>query len=340
MPGEALVVWIETLSRQGSVTRRHRVELPAAGGEIRIGRGYDNHVIVDDPFVAAKHLRLTRDEGGALVVEDLGSANGLYVDQDRRRTARAVVDGKRTLRIGRTRLRVRQAGDAVAPERVMRPRMRLWPIVAVLGVVLLGGEALTTWLRETGERTVSDYLGPLLGICTAVVVWTSAWAILTRILSGRARFERHLVIALSGLAVIFVLNELTSYAAYALSQRPLVAYRYVAIWIIAAAIVFLHLRQLSQSRETAGVRLKLKLAVVTLLALGGIGWHTLSQWEAGQNSDRFAFLRGLKPPALRLAAAESEQAFFSLAGALKEPLDQSRTAPASGRGWNFDGDDD
>ena len=340
MPGEAVVLWIETLSRQGGVSRRHRVELPAEGGEIRIGRGYGSNVIVDDPFVAAQHLRITRDGSGTLVVEDMGSANGLYVDQDRRRTPRAVVDGNRTLRIGRTRLRVRQAADAVAPERIMRPRTQLWPIVAVLGVVLLGGEALTTWLRATGERTVTDYLAPLLAICTAAVIWTSAWAILTRILSGRSRYERHLVIALSGLVGIFLLNELTAYSAYALSQRPLVGYRYVATWILAAAIVFLHLRQLSQSRETAGVRLKLKLAAVTLMALGGIGWQTLSQWEAGQNSDRFAFLRNLKPPALRLAAGESDQAFFTRASALKAQLDEARAAQSSGRAWELVGEDD
>jgi hypothetical protein len=334
--GEATVLWIETLSRQGSVLERHRVELT---DEIRIGRGYDNHVVLDDPFVAARHLRLVRDEAGALVAEDLGSANGLYVDQDRRRTPRVLIDGKRTLRVGRTRLRVCQAQDAVAPERILRPRMQLWPVVAALGIVLLGGEALTTWLRETGERTVTDYLTPLLGICTTVVIWVSAWAILTRILSGRARYERHLVIALGGLAGIWCLNELTALAAYALSERSLIGYRYVATWIIAAVIVFLHLRQLSQSRETAGVRLKLKVAAVTVVALGGIAWQTLSQWESSQNSDRQAFLRGLKPPSLRVVAPQTQQAFFAQAQALKGPLDQARSQ-APGRLLDFEPDDD
>ena len=336
MSGEATVLWIETLSRQGSVLERHRVELM---DEIRIGRGYGNHVVLDDPFVAASHLRLVRDEAGALVAEDLGSANGLYVDQDRRRTPRVLIDGKRTLRVGRTRLRVCQTQDAVAPERILRPRMQLWPVVAALGIVLLGGEALTTWLRETGERTVTDYLTPLLGICTTVVIWVSAWAILTRILSGRARYERHLVIALGGLAGIWSLNELTALAAYALSERSLVGYRYVATWIIAAVIVFLHLRQLSQSRETAALRLKLKVAAVTVVALGGIAWQTLSQWESSQNSDRHAFLRGLKPPSLRVVAPQTQQAFFAQAQALKAPLDQARSQ-APGRLLDFEPDDD
>ena len=340
MSRDATVLWIETLSRQGSVVARHRIEFGfEPGDEIRIGRGYDNHVVLDDPFVGASHLRILRDEAGALVAEDLGSANGLYADQDRRRTPRIAIDARRTLRIGRTRLRVRQAADAVAPERIMRPRMQLWPVVAALGIVVLGGEALNLWLRETGERTVTDYLAPLLAICTTLVVWVSAWAILTRILSGRARFERHLVIALGGLAGIWCLNELTSFAAYALSERSLVGYRYVATWIIAAVVVFLHLRQLSQSRETAGVRLKLKTAAVTVMALGGIGWQTLSQWESSQNSDRQAFLRGLKPPSLRVVAPATQQAFFAQAQALKGPLDQARSQ-APGRLLDLDGDDD
>ena len=336
MSTETAVVWIEILSRHGGVVARHRLEL---GDEIRIGRGYDNHVVLDDPFVGAKHLRLLRDESGALVAEDLGSANGIYLDQDRRRTPRAVLDASRTLRIGRTRLRVRQAADAVAPERVERPRMRLWPIALVLGLIALGGEALTMWLGETSERTVTDYLGPLVALVIAVVVWTSVWALMSRIFSGRARFERHLLIALGGVLAMWSLTEFTPYAAYALSTREFVSYRYAALWIVGAVVVFLHLRQLSQSRETAGVRLKLKAAGVTLLALVGIAMQTLSHWESRQNTDGQSFLRALKPPSMRLARAESEHAFFARVAGLKGQLDQARKdGPV--RVWEFGEDDD
>ena len=338
MSADGKVLWIEVLSRHDAVVARHRVQA-AAGEEIRIGRGYDNHVIVDDPYVAARHLRLVCDEAGALVAEDLGSANGMFLDQDRRRAERAVVDGKHTIRIGRTRLRIRHSEDAVAPERVARPRMRLWPIVAILALVALAGEFLTMWLRTTGEQKVSDYLGPLVMLCVTVAVWTAGWAVLSRIFSGRARFERHLLIAVSGVVGLWLVTELSPYAAFALSQREFVAYRYVLTWLVGGLVCFLHLRQLSLSRETAGVRLKLKAGAVAALTLLGIGMQTLSQWESGQNTERQAYLRGLKPPTLKLARAQTSEGFFASAESLKTDLDRARSEPPRGL-WDYTGDDD
>ena len=54
-------IWIEVLSRlHHDVAARYRFsDVP-----ITIGRAYDNDVVVDDPHVAAHHLRITRGENG------------------------------------------------------------------------------------------------------------------------------------------------------------------------------------------------------------------------------------------------------------------------------------
>lgn len=324
MSAESKVLWIELVSRQGDVVARHRVEC-TAGEAIHVGRGYDNHVVLDDPYVAARHLRIAPDESGALVAEDLGSANGLFVNKDRRRTTRALLESTPTLRIGRTRLRIRQAGDAVPAERIARPRMQLWPVVTVLALAVLGGEFLTMWLRETTEQKPSDYLGPLLAMCASIAVWAAAWAIGSRIFSGRARFERHLLIALSGLAALWLVNEVSSYAAFAWSRREFAAYRYIPQWVLGAYILFLHLRQVNLTRESGARWLKLNAGAAALLAAIAIGMETLSRWEGSQHSDRQTYLRGLKPPTFRLARAESPGAFFSEAASLQGTLDRARS---------------
>ena len=51
---------------------------------------------------------------GALIAEDLGSANGLFEGDSDKRSARLALDGDRPIRIGRTYLRVREASYAVA----------------------------------------------------------------------------------------------------------------------------------------------------------------------------------------------------------------------------------
>jgi hypothetical protein len=94
------MIWVEILSRHRDVATRLRV----AGPEARIGRGYDNDVVVDDPYVAAQHLRIFRDDAGQLVAEDVGSANGMFLDRGKDRLGRIVIDGVRPIRIGQTLL--------------------------------------------------------------------------------------------------------------------------------------------------------------------------------------------------------------------------------------------
>jgi hypothetical protein len=114
------MIWVEILSRHRDVTSRVQI----AGRSATVGRGYDNDVIVDDPYVAPHHLRVSRGEAGELVAEDLGSANGTYLDGGKARITRAVIDGAKPLRIGQTLLRVRSSAYAVEPERMARANRR------------------------------------------------------------------------------------------------------------------------------------------------------------------------------------------------------------------------
>jgi hypothetical protein len=47
---------------------------------IRIGKANDNDYVANDPYVSRYHARLTRDAKGSLLLEDLDSANGTYVN--------------------------------------------------------------------------------------------------------------------------------------------------------------------------------------------------------------------------------------------------------------------
>lgn len=336
MASEDAMLWIEVLSRNDEVLARHRVR---PGSEVRIGRGYDNDVILDDPYVAARHLRIVRDLDGTLVAEDLGSVNGLLAGDDRRRVDRAVLDGQGSITVGRTRLRVRAADHQVEPERALRPRMRSWPLIALFAPLLLGAELLTTWLDRTTEDKLAEYLTPLLALCLFVAAWTTLWAVLSRIFAGRARYERHLLIALCGLLAFAVLSELSALAAFALSRRELVTYVYIVMWLLGGFVCFLHLRQLSASREAGQSRLKLKAGAAAVMALLGIGMQSLWQWEASASADRQSYVRDLQPPPVRLVAAQSETGFFAEVSKIKLSLDRAR-AERPGRVWPHETDDD
>jgi FHA domain len=308
------IIWVEVLSRHRDVVARHR----CVGPVVRIGRDYANDVVIDDPYVAPRHVRVMRDGAGVLVAEDLGSANGLFGERGSRRLGRVVLDGERLIRIGQSLLRIRDASHAVAPERLYASQTRLWPVLVILAAAVIAIEAGMTWLGETAEPRMNAYLAPVQYISLFVIGWTVAWSVLSRVFSGRARFERNLLIALGGLLVFSLFDELVKASGYVLSWRDLTAYEYVGTWSVVAVVCFLHLRELGPTR------LMLKGGIVTALLAVAIGMHILGQSEIRTVFDQQSYVRHLLPPALRLAAVRSETSFFADVAQLKGKLDRDR----------------
>ena len=52
------------------------------GDQIKIGRSADCQLILDDDYVSTRHARIYRSGDGYLV-EDLGSTNGTYLNNER-----------------------------------------------------------------------------------------------------------------------------------------------------------------------------------------------------------------------------------------------------------------
>jgi hypothetical protein len=325
------IIWVEILSRQRNVETRHR----CFGPLIRIGRSYDNDVVLDDPYVAPQHLRILRDdETGALVAEDLGSENGLLADRGERRD-RIVLDGDRAIRIGHTTLRIRDAAYAVAAERPVEPQKRLWPYALAVGAAILAIEIASLWLGETAEPKITRYLTPLLILSLASLGWIGGWALLARIFAGQARFERNLMIALSGLLAYSLYDEFVEFTAFSLSWRLLSTYQYVGSLCILAVTCFHHLREIGPTR------LWLKGGILAGLVCLAVATQTLRQSEAGFGYGSPVTTHRLLPPGLRLAPLKSEDAFFADVEKLKRRLDRARSeeSPLSGIGIDFAADD-
>ena len=319
------IIWIEVLSRHRDVLARHR----CAGPEVRIGRGYDNDVVIDDPYVAARHLTIRRDAVGALVAEDLGSENGTFADHGKTRQQRIALDGEHPIRIGQTYLRIRPASHAVPSARPQTGQFPAWPAPAALAVAILGFSALSQWLEETGETKLYTFLTAGLVLTFLVTAWTAGWAVLSRIFGSQARFERHLLIALAGMLIYRLYGEFLEVAAYAFSAQAMQAYRYIGTWTLLAVVCFLHLRTIGPTR------LWLKSGVVGGVLAIALATQTLSQSEMRSGNSQQDYVRRLMPPAFRLAPLRSEDAFFAQAMQLKPSLDHDRSTEPQGGGTLF-----
>jgi hypothetical protein len=326
------MIWVEILSRHHrDVAHRQRCD----SEDITIGRGYDNDVVVDDPFVSPRHLRIRRDEAGRLVAEDLGSANGLFTERGRKRQAAIVLHGDQPVRIGHTLLRVRERAHAVAAERVAPRSAHTWPITIGLVLILASLESTFAWLRDIGEPTPVAYVKWLMPLALALVIWPTLWSILSRIFSGQARYERNLLITVLGIMAYSLINELVMFLGFALSWRLPGTYEYVVVWLLVAVACFFHLRAMGPARSW------LKAGVVGTIAAVAIAVQTVTLGDGNPLFDRQATARPLLPPSFRLTTLHPPDRFLTDIDKLRERLDKDRRKdPGAGDAIRAAEDDD
>ena len=311
----AAVMWIEVLSRDGAVIARERIQ----SAEARIGRAFDNDVVVDDPHVAPHHLRVFRGEDGELVAEDLGTVNGLYPEHGANRVPRLSLRGEPGIRIGRTTLRVHDAAHPVAPERAMTPPRQHARWDAGLGAGLFLLILLINWLNLTQEPSANVVLLPMIGLATALAVWTGLWAVLSRIFFGQAQFALHLRIAVTACIAIVLWDLLTETLSYAFAWREVVEYAPLGAWAILATTCYAHLLAIGPRH------MKLVMGLMLALMASGAAMQQVTRSENRELVGQRATLGDLRPPVFRAVPLASAEAFFKDAEETRGRVDKART---------------
>ncbi len=314
---ESLVV-VEVLDRRGRVRERQRVtELP-----FRIGRAYDNDLILDDPTVCPHHAVID-ERDGEIGIADCGSVNGLT--SAREPHTRLAIETDTQVRLGRSTLRLRTPGfvppPAIAVAGKPGPLLRVLNHGSMLPGALLAA-LFTTYLgsvRESYARfTWTPFLTDLITALLVLLVWAGLWALLTRVLTPRGRFFAHLGITSIWLVGDTVIDLLSEYARFFFASIDGVSAGVaIAAWVLAAILFFGHLSltgALSRwARRGLAAGLALVLVAVTQLesALVNVDWtYTLPYWSR------------LQPVSPAWLPAEDSATFFDEAFGLADALDE------------------
>ncbi len=199
------IVFAEFLDKKGDVKERVRVDsFPAT-----VGRSYINSVIVDDPLVSPEHLRLSPDNEGGILIEDLNTENGTWLSASRTLIERHTIPagGEAVIRVGQTVLRLR--GD----DFVVRPTAPSTPLSGLSGrfventvtaFLIFGGcfgLCILVFAQSISKKIIwSDLTGKSLFLLIVLVVWTTFWSFFSRLVTRSFRFMTHL--ALSGVASV------------------------------------------------------------------------------------------------------------------------------------------
>lgn len=214
----ARVKIVDILDARGLLRARSRVEqLPAT-----IGRAFDNDIILDDPFVSPHHARLIEDEGGQLILEDLGSLNGTRRQAHGAREARLLLRSGDLAVIGHTTLRLFDV-DHVVPDAVPEHAHAL-PFAhtfldrrAVAGAVLacVAYFTLQGYLGSTSRDAVEDVVPVAIGVFVLTALWAGLWALVGRITHAGARYLAHLGWTCAGAVVLTLIATLLGWGEFA-----------------------------------------------------------------------------------------------------------------------------
>lgn len=311
--------FVEVLASNEEVKHRHQVNaLP-----IRIGRGYDNDFILDDPHTAAHHAIAELAEDGSLQLRDLGSHNGIV--HRGKRLPLISMHGNTVVRLGHTRLRIR-AADFPVDDELADTTIHGWegwpPALSGLAIMaLLAG--LSTWLGDVSKFEAIRYLMAIVYILSGGLVWSGIWAFANRLFGGHARFGRHLFIAGCGMAAMEVWSLFSNTAAYALSLEVLSRYGSHVMIAITAAMVYYHLNTIKPRHPR-----RIATTAVILGLIGSSLMLMLNYQRYGQLSDEL-YMSQILPPAFRLSPDKPVEQFISDARNLKDKVDADRNKAVS-----------
>jgi hypothetical protein len=290
---------IEVIDHDGRVMQAVSV----AGWPVTVGRALDCDVMLNDPYIAAHHATLdAAQDGSPGVVITIGqSVNGVRLAGRLLPSGSSarLVDGSE-FHAGRSTLRVRLAGEALAAEKPLpdvTERVRRLLTAGGLAMALLWLAALL-WLENLPGSGWDKYLPALLAALFGMVVWSSLWGLGSKLFQRHFRIMPHLRLLIEFLLVMLFVDAALALASFALSLPWL---SFIRGWVRLAMFVALvgrHVALLLPGRQRF---IAVTLGALYLLVIGVEG--ALS-WRHHQRLFEELYASTLPPPALRLVRAD------------------------------------
>ena len=323
---------IETLDRDGQPRQILRV----SQWPVRIGRAIACDLVLDDPHVAAHHATLELRDDGVHVVP-AATLNGV-------RLGRAAIAPGSTpllpaaalLTLGGTSLRVRLAGEVLAPEQRLLDlhqyaRRHVTTLLLLIAFAALW-KGFDLWHTAMPGQPGSVLAWSYLAAPAGLVVWCAAWAIGSMLFQRRFAFWAHLHVALRWLMAGVVAEAVTAQLAFAFSMPWLDKLGRIAFVVAIALMIWRHMGLLLPQRRRA-----FGIAIASALAVGG-GLLLADRSMQQQPLVGDLYLGTISLPAMRMARPVPVDAFVKSAAPLEKTL--SHWTKAGDDGADADDSDD
>jgi hypothetical protein len=317
---------LEILDRDGQVRQTCAVH----HWPLRIGRALDNDVVLSDPHVAPRHLAIGIGEAG-LTLQVGDTFNGVLAGQRRLRSGEQfALDSSAEAAewtAGRTHMRLRLSGHALAPERPLAAAAsstrRFGPVLLALAV-LLAALSFSTWLETDPDGLGRTLAGMLLSAGMGIAIWCGLWSLLSKTFTRQTYFGWHLKVFLFASLAWLVCDNVPDLLAFAFSWPWISDFGFVATYAVGASALYFHLLAVEPSRP------QLLRSVAWVAFVVGVA---LSLWFNYQRSDRLGaelYMSHLYPPAVRLARPVAADKFVDGLASLQAVLDERAKEPPRG----------
>jgi hypothetical protein len=308
------LAFVEIVDRHKDVLARH----PVYRWPVKIGRGYQADVLVDDPFIAPIHVAIALAGEERFTVSDLGSFNGFSLTASGKRLDTAEVGADDLVRIGHTQIRIRTPFYAVPAERALQAtalhrRPAAFMVMAALVVALFLWNA---WIMTSDDDDKYVILLSTIGVITVIVIWISIWSVVSSAIGRRPNFAAHGFVACAGVIALVAASSFFDYLAFGFDMGWL---QYVAFVVVAAILAYIVYRHLLLNSRATRKTLVLAGTGISLMVCGAIFAINLAIDLAQEGNQHYN--ESIKAPPFLFVSGASPAAFFSDAEVLKRKVD-------------------
>jgi hypothetical protein len=310
----SLFYYVEVLNSSGDVQTRQKCSaLP-----IRLGRGYNNDIILDDPHTAPEHAIIEHDEIGALTLRNLSSQNGIKIKG--KNYPHIKLNGDTIAQLGHTHIRVRDSHYVVSAELSdsSHHAWQGWQLL-IFSLLIIGALSWSDfWLDDIDEKKITAYITNILTWLLSAGAWAGLWALANRVFGKSANFNRHLLTLSCGMLALSISEYIYTLLAFSLSWDWPILYKGHIIIAIMITMIYYHLRLINLRKQ----KLLKFLCVGAAIVISGL--KLMTNYQSTNKYADALYVNETLPPVMRISRNHSVEEFGQSIYDLKKELDTER----------------
>ncbi len=198
------------------VINHHKIDsFPAT-----IGRGFDNDIILNDPYISENHIEIKNIDDEKWLLTDLDSLNGYSINKAPKQDKESYFKSGDFIRIGNTIItffhsghKIEKAKRLVTANKFVKTISKAhigWALFFLVGILSATWSYLEIWSANAKENAVS--YGVI--IVSTILLWSVIWGISARLLHNKKSFFGQMSIACIWVIFIGFLSYVSKYIEY------------------------------------------------------------------------------------------------------------------------------